>query len=143
MLRPYLLILAAALSLAAAEANADGLCEAVALRDVGALEDPTSMIARGSTLDGITQYSVEKQTGIKKFCQHGGYCYPTEVTIDGKKVATFKLTTCQIGHDVTDVGDELIYGLDVLRDKVPAEALRREDVAKKLFEMGLNGTAAP
>ena len=59
------------------EAWSADLCKAVALRDVAAVEAPNSVLPRGSYDDAVTQYRVNKQTGMTTFCSHGGYCYPT------------------------------------------------------------------
>ena len=67
-------------------ASAD-ICEAVALRDVRAIEDSSSIIKGGEHDTAITQYTVNKETGLKAFCSHGGYCYPAE---------SLQLTNCAI-----------------------------------------------
>jgi len=60
----------------AGSSHAADVCEAVALRDVPAMEDPTSILSQGEHDPAVTQYRVNKKTGVTSFCSHGGYCYP-------------------------------------------------------------------
>lgn len=64
-------------------AHAADICTALAIRDVPALEDSTSILKRGELDTAITQYRVNKRTGETSFCSHGGYCYPTRVQVGG------------------------------------------------------------
>lgn len=119
------------------------LCKALALRDVAAIERPDSILERGDYDTGITQYRVNKQTGVTSFCSHGGYCYPTHVTIKGKKIEALQLTNCKIGkaYDADDE-EETLYSVDVVRSKNTPEALRVDDLDNKLIEMGLCNACA-
>ena len=76
------------------------LCKAIALRDVAAIEAPDSVLPRGSYDHAVTQYIVNKQTGMTTLCSHGGYCYPTHVRVNGQKVEAFRLTNCKIGSRI-------------------------------------------
>jgi hypothetical protein len=59
--------------------QAADICTAVALRDVPAIEDSSSMLKKGQFDTAITQYRVNKRTGETSFCSHGGYCYPIRI----------------------------------------------------------------
>jgi hypothetical protein len=118
------------------------LCKAVALRDVAAVEAPDSVLARGSYDDAVTQYRVNKQTGMTTFCSHGGYCYPTHVRVNGKKVEALRLINCKIGERNYEDKDEVFYSVDVVRSKNSAAKLRLDDLDNKFLEMGLCGACA-
>ena len=117
-------------------------CKAIALRDVPALEDPSSILRRGEYDTGITQYRVSKQTGLASLCSHGGYCYPTHVFVDGIKVKVLRLTNCKVGKKDYENSEEYFYDVDVIRSAVNAVDLRRDDVDNKLVGMGLCSACA-
>lgn len=48
--------------------------QGVAIRDVAAQEDSSSILKKGELLESITQYRPDEGT----YCQHGGYCYPVK-----------------------------------------------------------------
>ncbi len=134
-----------ALFLAAPSAalQAADICGAVALRDVPAIENPSSILARGEHDTAITQYRVNKKTGLTSFCSHGGYCYPTHVFINGKKVEALRLTNCKIGkRDPYNDPDETFYTIDVDRSKNSTATLRYNDIDNRLLEMGLCSACA-
>jgi hypothetical protein len=137
-------VVAMAVLIASAQASrAADICEAVALRDVPAIEDPTSILSRGQRDTAITQYRVNKKTGVATFCSHGGYCYPTHLTVDGKKVEALRLTNCKVGKRMTDNDpDDIYYDVDVIRSKVPAATLRYDDLDNKLLGLGLCSACA-
>lgn len=68
------------------------LCKAIALRDVAAIESPDLVLQRGEYDEAITQYRVNKHNGMTSFCSHGGYCYPTHVRVNGKRIEALRLT---------------------------------------------------
>lgn len=119
------------------------LCKALALRDVAAIESPDSVLQRGEYDEAITQYKVNKHTGMTSFCSHGGYCYPTHVRINGKRIETLRLTNCKIGkrNDFYDE-DDIFYSVDVVRSKNTFGALRLDDLENKFLEMGLCSACA-
>ena len=53
-----------------------------------------------------------------------------------------KLMNCQVGRKFSDDGDEMLYSVDVVRDKNSEEALRIDDLDNKLLEMGLCSACA-
>ncbi len=115
-------------------ARAADICEAIALRDVSAVENPDSVLKRGERDAAITQYRVNKKSGKATFCSHGGYCYPADA---------LKLTNCKIGaRDAIDDPDEVFYGVEVVRSKVSKKLLRYDDLDNRLLEMGLCSACA-
>jgi hypothetical protein len=131
------------LTLVTGSAHAADICEAVVLRNVRALENPTSMLLAGGVDTAITQYRVNKRTKEASFCSHGGYCYPTHVTENGTKVEALRLTNCKVGkRDPCDDPDEIFYAVDVVRTKVSPDRLRRDDVDNRLLGLGLCSTCA-
>lgn len=119
------------------------LCKAIALRDVAAIESPDSVLQRGEYDEAVTQYRVNKHTGMTSFCSHGGYCYPSHVYVNGKKIEALRLTNCKIGkRDDYDDEDEIYYSVDVVRSKNTSDALRLDDLENRFLEMGLCGVCA-
>ncbi len=117
-------------------AQAD-LCTAKVLHPVAAIDNPSSMMSQGAILDSITQFNVDKHTGMREFCQHGGYCYTETITIDGKQVKSLKLTNCRIDKVVSEDADTQFWSLDVVRSAVSKNELRYSDISGKLGDLGL------
>lgn len=132
LIRAFLL---AAAILTACPAHAEDSCKALVLRDVAAVENPTSFLKRGSYYDVITQYRVNRKTGLAIFCSHGGYCYPAKA---------MRLTNCKVGKaEPTDNSDaDIYYDVDIIRSKWSPADLRLEDLTNKLIEMGLCNACA-
>ena len=72
------------------------VCNAKVLREVGAIEDPSSKMEPGENYVDVTQFWRHPKTGDSYFCQHGGYCYPSHVSIDGKRALAIKLLNCHL-----------------------------------------------
>jgi hypothetical protein len=124
------------------EAPAADLCRALALRDVAAVEAPDSILPRGSYDEAVTQYRVNRQTGMTTFCSHGGFCYPTHVRVNGQKVEALRLINCKIGERNYEDKEEIFYAIDVARSKNSSGALRLDDLDNKFLEMGLCSACA-
>ena len=118
------------------------LCEAIALRDVPAIESPDSILQKGENLTAITQYRENKNTKLASFCSHGGYCYPRYVYINGEKIESLQLTNCKIGEAVDSDEEDIFYSVDVERKKNKATDLKKDDLENKLLEMGLCNACA-
>jgi hypothetical protein len=118
------------------------LCKAIALRDVAAIEAPDSVLPRDSYDYAVTQYRVNKQTGMTTFCSHGGYCYPTHVRVNGQKVEALRLVNCKIGERYEEDKDEVYYSVNIVRSKNTAADLRLDDLDNKFLEMGLCSACA-
>jgi hypothetical protein len=124
-------------------ANAADICNATALRDVPALEDPTSILKKGEIDDSITQFRVNKMTGETSFCSHGGYCYPTHLQVGGDKLQALKMTNCSVGGQGTDDDQGFTsYEVIVNRSKIPPVQLRADDLDNRLRELGLCSACA-
>ena len=134
----------AAICYAANVAFAANICDAVALYSVPAEENPSSILKRGEFLGGINALQFSKRTGEIKFCSHGGYCYPTSVVIDGKKVEALILTNCSVGeaelHEKND--PETYYRLNVVRSRVAPRELLKDDTNNALLQKGLDSASA-
>jgi hypothetical protein len=124
--------------------QAADICTAVALRDVPAIEDSSSMLKKGQFDTAITQYRVNKRTGETSFCSHGGYCYPIRIQVGGGLLEALKLTNCQVADNRPpfDEGEYLDYEVEPIRTKVPPALLRYDDLDNKLLAMGLCSACA-
>jgi len=134
-------VIASAACLPATAFSAD-ICKAVALRDVAAIENPESVIPRGSYDEAITYYNINKQTKMTSFCSHGGYCYPTPVFVNGQKQETLRLVNCKVGAKDSEDDEQVSYAVDVDRTRNFAAALRADDVDNRFLELGLCSACA-
>ena len=70
------LALALAALVVASPAMAADRCMARVVQDVGADEEPASVIHKGGALFGpVTQVKINRKTGRASYCAHGDYCY--------------------------------------------------------------------
>jgi hypothetical protein len=118
------------------------LCRAKALRDVAALESPDSILESGEYDGAITQYRINKLTGMGSFCSHGGYCYPTHVNVKGKKKEALRLVNCKVGKLYDSDEEENYYSVDVDRPKNKKSELRKDDLENRFLDMGLCSACA-
>jgi hypothetical protein len=124
-------------------ASAADICKALALRDVPALEAPESILKRGEYDTAITQYRMNKKTGMTSFCSHGGFCYPTHVIENGAKVEVLRLTNCKIGkRDEWDDPEEILYSVDVLKSALSETEQKIDELDNKLLDLGLCSACA-
>ena len=137
--RATLTILCAVLLLAAGQGRAADICEATALRDVPALDNPDSVLKKGSVDESITQFRVNKHTGETSFCSHGSYCYPTHTMIGNGKFQALKMTNCTVDvQGLQEPNDDFIYyGVTPVRAKINPTKLRMDDLDNKFLAMGL------
>jgi hypothetical protein len=127
----------------AAPSQAADLCEAVALRDLPALETPNSILKKGEHDEAVTQYRINKKTGEAVICSHQGSCYPATVTENGKRIETLHLTNCKVGaRDSFDDPDEVFYAVDLIRSKIPPALLRLDDLGNRFLALGLCSACA-
>ena len=129
-----------------ASSQADDICQAIAVRDVPAIEEPKSILRKGELDDAITEFRVNKRSGETSYCSHGGYCYPTHVHVGDDLLLALKMTNCRPSADaVPDDAfepDLITYPVDVIRSRIPAAAMRREDVKNQMLAMGLCSACA-
>jgi hypothetical protein len=134
MLKRNLLI--ASLALVPTQSYALDICEALARQNVHALEDPDSMIMNGEYDTGITQYRIDKKSGEKWYCSHGGYCYPAD---------SLELTNCEIGPPGSYGDDDDAYSyraVQPIRSKIPPATLRIYDLENSFLTLGLCSACA-
>lgn len=134
-------VVASAACLPATAFSAD-ICKAVALRDVAAIENPESLIPRGDYDEAITHYNIDKQTKMASLCSHGGYCYPTHVSINGQEQETLRPVNCKVAAKDSEHGEQVSYAVDVDRTRNSAAALRMDDVGNRFLELGLCSACA-
>ena len=117
MRMPFIILLALTATTATANAT-DSICEAVAVHATTENDVFSYALKRGEIIDAITQYNVNKKTGVASLCSHGGGCYPAEA---------LRLTNCTINKSKPQFVDEkeVSYGLDLDRSKVPQAVLRQ------------------
>jgi hypothetical protein len=122
-----------------AVAGAEDQCEAVALNDVPAIEQPDSVKKQGEKEFGVTQYRVDKATGTSSLCSHGGYCYPTRVKISGVLRDGLALTNCTVitKDPYHDSGLD-IYSLDEVPSLFSPPQLAIARVAGELLNLGFS-----
>jgi len=102
---------------------ADDVCEATALRDVPAIEAPSSIIKKGQLDTAITQFRVDKRNGDTSFCSHGGYCYPTHIKVGGDKLQALRMKNCTVDAQGQEerADDYVIYGVTPLNKATQPE----------------------
>lgn len=138
----FVAVLAAALL--SVNARAADICAAVALRDVPAIEDSSSILKKGQLDTAITEYRVNKRTGETSFCSHGGYCYPIRIQVGGDLLEALRLTNCRVADNLPafDEGTYLVYEVEPIRTKIPPALLRYDDLDNRLLAMGLCSACA-
>ena len=125
-----------------ANGHAKDICEAVSLRDVRAIQNPDAIIKKGTILDSISQYNVDKKTTLAEVCRHGDYCYPVNVIEGGKKIDVLRLTNCKVGTPRSVDDTKTFYKLDVIQSKVSAEVLQSAEFERKLGALGFSNSFA-
>jgi hypothetical protein len=134
MRMPFRILLFLTATTATANAT-DSICEAVAVHATTENDVFSYALKRGEIIGAITQYNVNKKTGVASLCSHGGGCYPAEA---------LRLTNCTINKSKPQFVDkeEVSYGLDLDRSKVPPAVLRQNDVELKLLDLGMCNACA-
>ena len=117
-------------------ALAEDLCRAEALREVGALEDSSSVMQRGEVQPAVTQFRREIATGRTSFCSHGGYCYPTHVYVGNQRVEAMRLVNCNVGAEAFRDEEMIVYSVEVDRTRNNPADLRFDDVENQLISFG-------
>jgi hypothetical protein len=120
-----------------APAWSNDLCKARVLQTVPAIEDPTSVLKRGSFQTAISVYRIDAATKRSMFCSHGGYCYPEKVQLNGGDVLALQLVNCEIGSKPDVSYGSIDFEVIVVRGAIPTQKMRESDVADKLSNMGL------
>jgi hypothetical protein len=125
-------------------ATAADICQAVAIRDVPALENPSSILRKGQFDEAITQYRIDIRTGQPSFCSHGGYCYPARIQVGGDQLESLRLTNCRMSETPETSFDEgyVVYSVEPIRARIPEAQLQRDDLENAFLRMGLCSACA-
>jgi uncharacterized protein len=128
----------------ASSGDQSDLCEAIALARVPAsgVDDPESALAPGEIDHSVTQYQIDKKTGVGSFCSHGGYCYPRFKLEAGKPVEVLHLQNCRVGGKIDEDDDDTTYSVDLDRSKNSQADLKWSDVQNTLVGMNLEEAEA-
>ena len=118
-------------------ARAADICKAVAVRQVEATDNADSVLQTGEVLTAVTQYRIEKATGVPSLCSRGGYCYPTQIDVGGLRVEAMRLLNCSIRGRTDGDGEFLYYGLKPVRSAVSKPEQDYDDLTNQLSELGL------
>lgn len=79
-----------------------------------AAADIPPTIEKGTVIQRVTQYVVDRKTGLTGFCAHFDTCYRATATVNGKQVKAVRLLNCTIDFKHPSKSeDEVIYGLDL------------------------------
>jgi len=133
----FITLLALILMCLGGEARAADICKAVAERQVEAIENSDAVLRSGEALTAVTQYRIEKATGIPSLCSHGGYCYPTQIDVGGLRVEAMRLLNCSIRGRTDGDGEFLYYGLKPVRSSVSNPQQDYDELTNQLSELGL------
>lgn len=123
-------------------AGAADICNAVAEREVAAIEDADTVLQTGEALTAVTQYRIEKETGIPSLCSHGGYCYPTQVDVGGLRIEAMRLLNCSVLGRTEADGEYIYYGLKPVRSAVSRPEQTYDALTNQLGELGLCSSCA-
>jgi hypothetical protein len=109
--------------LAAAPAHGTeiNLCKTIVLRPISLLyaesegmpaaEAPPT-VKTGRVIRRVTQYVIDRKTGLTGFCAFRDTCYRATATVNGRQVKAQRLLNCTIDfNDPNKDQDEIIYGL--------------------------------
>jgi len=96
-------------------------CQAIVIDPVAAVENSDSILERDDILTGISQYRLNKRTGLAEFCSHGGYCYPADNVKVGNPVEALHLLNCSIGRKKDEDDDYEYFSLKLIRSIMTTE----------------------
>lgn len=137
---------AASVSAAARTSDTD-FCKTIVLRPIAYLYEegvdengvafPATaappVVEKGRIIRRVTQYVVDRKTGLTGFCAHFDTCYRATATVDGRQVKAQRLLNCKIDFKHPDKEDDTIYyGLDLDPRRNSAHDLRIDRTTRKL-----------
>ena len=117
-------------------------CQAIVIDPVAAVENSDSILERDDILTGISQYRLNKRTGLAEFCSHGGYCYPADNVKVGNPVEALHLLNCSIGPKKDEDDDYEYFSLKLIRLIMTTESKLRHNLLDQLGELGLCNACA-
>jgi hypothetical protein len=99
-----ILCIATLVAMLAGMTGAESACRAVAQYATGVSKDFPYPLTKGQVIDNVTQFNVNRKTGVTTLCGHGGGCYPSHA---------LQLTNCRIDRSTPRFvdGDDASYGL--------------------------------
>lgn len=132
---------------APASASETDLCKTMVLRPIGLLfaeaegvsaaELPPT-IRKGTVIRRVTQYVVDRETGLTGFCAHFGTCYRATATVNARQVKAQRLLNCTIDFKNPDKDEfEIIYGLEPDPRKNSARDMRVYRAFARLLSFGV------
>jgi len=109
-------------------------CNTIVLRPIAVLHaeeegvapaDIEPTVKKGKIIRRVTQYVIDRKTGLTGFCVHFGWCYRATATVNGRQVKAQRLLNCTIDfkHPYRDE-DEITYELRPDPRKIPAHDMR-------------------
>lgn len=99
-----ILCIAALIAMLTAITGAESACRAVAQFATGVSKDFPYPLTKGQVIDNVTQFNVNRKTGVTTLCGHGGGCYPAHA---------LQLTNCRVDQSRPKFvdGDDASFGL--------------------------------
>ena len=132
---------------APAWANDIDLCRTKVLRPIAVMDaeeegvapaDVEPTIWKGTIFRRVTQYRVDRKTGLTGYCVHFGWCYRATATVNGRQVKAQRLLNCTIDFKNPDQDqDEIIYGLEPDPRKNSAHDIRVYKAFDGLLSFGV------
>ena len=123
--------------------NAVDICKAKVLERITPNGSASYVLEPGEVIDGISQYVLDKKSGLEFFCIHGGVCHPRFLKQENKSVEALRLINCKIGAEVWyDDENEITYRVDVVRSRNSSFVLKFDDLENRLLGLGLCNACA-
>lgn len=130
-----------------ATASEIDLCKTIVLQPIGylyaeaegvpAAELPPT-VKKGTVIRRVTQYVIDRKTGLTGFCAHFDNCYRATATVNGRQVEAQRLLNCTIDFkDPDKEEDEIIYGLVPDPRKNSAHDMRVYRAFDRLLSFGV------
>lgn len=132
---------------ASAQASDIDLCKSIVIRPIALLYEEADgippaetppHIQRGTVIRRVTQYVVDRKTGLTGFCAHFDTCYRATATVNGRQVKAQRLLNCTIDFSHPDrSADEIIYGLAPDPRKNSVRDMRIYRAFDRLLSLGI------
>ena len=111
----------------------DSGCEGVALKNVSAIEDHSSILKKGENIGDLILYSVNSKGQPATYAQTGGYSYPA---------SAIKLLNCHIKKTPTPYDPGFTYSLVLDNTSANATIILRESIEQRLEDDGMDDADA-
>lgn len=123
------------------DSYAADLCKARVLRTMNSSKTNPYAMKKGEII-GVTQYNIDKYTGLVQICGHGSGCYQGSIIIHKKHIPTIKILNCKVTSLYTEDEQFKYYGVEVDRSKNSKRDLRLDDIDNRLLDLGLCSACA-